>query len=263
MLITRSIWALLASAFFVCAPLLANGSEPVGVKQVVDGDTLRLANDQLLRFIGINTPERGYDGRPSQPYAEKASQALSDYLASSKQQILLEYGDEKKDRYGRLLGYPALPDGKDLSALLLKQGMGWAITIPPNIRHLKCYYAAETHARQKALGVWQSDPVIDAKDLDKKARGFHLIKGKVLRLRQFRRELYIELGGRISLRIPRYAQEEFTGFDWPALYDKTIEARGWINAPRGRLIMTIKHPAVIRNTEEPLIADLSACDGLI
>ena len=67
------------------------------VARIVDGDTLELGNGQLVRLVGIDTPERGQCG-----YAE-ASDRLAE-MALGKE-VTLTLSDEDKDRYGRLLRY--------------------------------------------------------------------------------------------------------------------------------------------------------------
>lgn len=48
--------------------------QQVAVRQVLDGDTVRLGDGRSVRLIGINAPELGRKGRPSEPYAEAARQ---------------------------------------------------------------------------------------------------------------------------------------------------------------------------------------------
>ena len=77
--------ASLVGAFFVGViwhfPVLAFCPQPdkpqwVAVRQVVDGDTLRLVDGRSVRLIGINAPEIGRKGRTSEPYAEAARRRL-------------------------------------------------------------------------------------------------------------------------------------------------------------------------------------------
>src|SRR3989338_6623699 len=73
--------ASLVGAFFVSAlmvlpaqafcPLQPDLSE-VRVRQVVDGDTLKLADGRSVRLIGLNTPELGRKGRSAEPGAQAA-----------------------------------------------------------------------------------------------------------------------------------------------------------------------------------------------
>jgi endonuclease YncB( thermonuclease family) len=57
--------------------------ETVSVSQVVDGDTLRLKDGRLIRFIGINTPELARKEKPAEPLAKKARKVLQSLLEKS------------------------------------------------------------------------------------------------------------------------------------------------------------------------------------
>jgi micrococcal nuclease len=50
------------SAQGACSP--EGPLQRVGLRYVSDGDTLVLSDGRRLRLIGINTPERGRDGKP-------------------------------------------------------------------------------------------------------------------------------------------------------------------------------------------------------
>ncbi len=65
---------------------------------VVDGDTIRLANGQYVRLIGIDTPERG------RPYYEAAKGNL-DRLIDGQVQLVNPASVDDVDHYGRLLRY--------------------------------------------------------------------------------------------------------------------------------------------------------------
>jgi endonuclease YncB( thermonuclease family) len=80
------------------------------VTQIVDGDTLMLDNGLVVRLIGIQAPHLGL-GRPGLddwPKAAASKQALSDLTLNKP--VLLRYGGEQKDRYGRLLAQVFLRD---------------------------------------------------------------------------------------------------------------------------------------------------------
>ncbi len=66
------------------------------VERIVDGDTA-IINGDSTRFLGINTPEKG----------EKYYQEAKDFLGSLilNKTIVLEYGIEKTDLYGRKLAF--------------------------------------------------------------------------------------------------------------------------------------------------------------
>ena len=90
----------------------ATGStEHSQVTYVYDGDTVKLKDGRRLRFIGINTPEVSRKGKPVQPLAEAARTALQDLLDTHNGTLLLQYGQQDHDRYGRLLAHVFLENG--------------------------------------------------------------------------------------------------------------------------------------------------------
>jgi micrococcal nuclease len=107
--------------------LLSARDDVVRVNRVVDGDTLALTNGEKVRLIGIDAPE----SRPN-PRAEKQMEAqgkdLTTIIFMGKaatrfvqglvrpgDQVRLEFDIEKRDRYGRLLCYVYLRNGKMLN----------------------------------------------------------------------------------------------------------------------------------------------------
>lgn len=65
------------------------------VASVTDGDTVRLSNGDAVRYLGINTPERG------QPFYDEARR-LNEKLVLGKE-VRLEMNGRTRDHYGRLL----------------------------------------------------------------------------------------------------------------------------------------------------------------
>lgn len=83
-----------------------------GAAYVVDGDTIKIGNRQI-RLFGIDAPEM------SHPYGKKAKWAMH---ALCKGQIVRAEVKET-DAHGRTVAQCYLPDGRDLSAELVKQGL--------------------------------------------------------------------------------------------------------------------------------------------
>ena len=71
-------------------------SDTAFIDRVIDGDTVE-SNETSIRLLGINTPERG------EIYYLEAKEFLEDLVLNKT--IRLEYGKDKKDRYGRTLAY--------------------------------------------------------------------------------------------------------------------------------------------------------------
>lgn len=93
----------------------------VVVTDVVDGDTVDLANGETVRLVGIDTPEVGECGY------ERAKEALT-RLALGRR-VALGASDEDRDQYGRLLRYLDVRRGGryvDAGYLLLRRGLAVA-----------------------------------------------------------------------------------------------------------------------------------------
>ncbi|EJT84889.1 nuclease [Pseudomonas putida S11] len=96
----------------------------MAVRQVVDGDTLRLVDGRSVRLIGINAPEIGRNGRTSEPYAEAARQRLQALVKASDGRVGLEPGVESKDKYGRTLAHIYGRNGEQYRSTAAQRGLG-------------------------------------------------------------------------------------------------------------------------------------------
>lgn len=227
--------ASLVGAFFVsllCAglaqafcPQRADLAQVV-VRQVVDGDTVRLVDGRSIRLIGINTPELGRKGRSDEPYAVQAKRRLQALVDASDGRVGLLYGAQRKDRYGRTLGHLYDRQGRNLEAQLLGEGLGFMVAVAPNSALVTCQAQAERLARSKRLGVWRDEQVKTAGQL--RSGGFALLGGRVTSVQRNRGGLWIDLDGG---RVLRVAPELLGEFDLPALQKlkgRRVEARGWV-----------------------------------
>lgn len=121
------IWHFPALAF--CP--LPDRPQQVAVRQVVDGDTLRLVDGRSVRLIGINAPEIGRNGRTSEPYAEAAKRRLQALVKASDGRVGLVPGIDAKDKYGRTLAHIYSRSGDNLEAQLLGEGLGYRVAVAP------------------------------------------------------------------------------------------------------------------------------------
>ena len=127
------------------------------VAQVVDGDTIRLTDGTVIRYIGVDTPEvRRREGTQwvsaPEPYGLEATEANRMLVAD--RTIRLEYDVETHDRYGRVLAYVYTDDGM-VNAALIEQGYAAPMTIPPNVRHADMLRALGRAARAAKRGLWE------------------------------------------------------------------------------------------------------------
>jgi endonuclease YncB( thermonuclease family) len=215
------------------------------VERVIDGDTLHLKIGTKLRLIGINTPELGGWSKPHQTGAKAAKSALQALIAQNDGKVSVCPGVEREDRYGRKLVHLAGLDGQNITAKLLREGMGWAIAVPPNVRYLDCYLAAESLARADKLGVWRHSPIAAA-SLNGDERGFHHVYGRIIRVGESRSALWLNLQGGLALRITWKDWRAFNIDDPEQLVDQPLEARGWLYQRNREQRLRIRHPSSIR-----------------
>jgi endonuclease YncB( thermonuclease family) len=118
----RNIKILLALVFLLIIinypfldSLVSNALEDyeIGVVQrVIDGDTVKI-NNESVRLLGINSPERGEVG-----YLE-AKQFMIDKI--SNETVRIRFGSDKYDRYYRKLGYIYF-DGENVNLESVREG---------------------------------------------------------------------------------------------------------------------------------------------
>jgi len=251
---------------FLFSSLLASttsvADETVTVRHVLDGDSFILADGRQVRLIGVNAPEFGKDGAPDQPHAKTARTRLAGLV--EKKSVVLVLEQEHRDHYGRLLARVRLPNGSDAGERLLREGLAWAIAIPPNLEKLAANLAAEHEARAARRGVW-NEPAYAPKPAERltaRDTGFQLIEGKILRHGQGRHLMYFDLAPRVTLTVPRE--------DWKKYFDvqestnvagdrmsgatkgkpsewvgRRVVARGWLTESKGRLHLRVPHPAML------------------
>ena len=215
--------------------------------RVFDGDTLALEDGRKVRLLGINTPEIGHDGAPSEPLAEDA-RALLARLAGPGEALRLRLEGERFDRYGRTLAHVFRDDGSNVQVRLLAAGYATTLVVPPNQWSADCYAAVEAAARSARLGIWRlsryqptrADALPDA------ARGFRLVTGRVQRVGESRNNVWLNLSRHMAVRIPKEDLAWFGDDDPRRLSGRRLEVRGWIHKRRGELRMTVRHPSALR-----------------
>jgi endonuclease YncB( thermonuclease family) len=217
------------------------------VKQIIDGDTIVLADERHVRLIGINTPEIGRDGRLAEIGADQAHDYLSRLLQTNPE-IGLVYDQERTDKYGRTLAHLYLKDGLNIQALLLKRGLATPLVIPPNLSHLDCYEKSSAYAQTRQIGLWalkQYQPV-PVESLSLNDLGYRVISGNVLRVGESRSATWINLARNLALRITKGDMPHFPDNMLGNLTGKNITARGWLYFTNGQFRMQIRHPSDIR-----------------
>ena len=222
-----SICAFLLLAFPVsaaeCAPPMPLQS--VRLAKVLDGDTITLDDGRHVRLIGVNTPERAHYGRREETGAGDATRFAQRFLGQGPLRIGI--GQDPQDHYKRTLAHVFRADGRSLEEALLDAGLALQIVFPPNLSLAACFHAAEERARAARRGLW-SEAALRVSGLREGEQGFRLLQGRVTRVARARSSWWIELEGRVSLRVDRSEWKHFPAGMPESLRGQTLEARGWL-----------------------------------
>ncbi len=153
---TKSAWIFFLIVLLLIALFPGNSvlgeTLTVKVDKAMDGDTLRLADGRLVRYIGIDAPEIDHQSHSADPFGLEAYQLSASYV--NNKTVVLEFDQEKKDRYGRLLAYIFSLEGVLINQALLEQGMANVLYSPPNIKYFNILLDSQQHAIRKSVGIW-------------------------------------------------------------------------------------------------------------
>lgn len=152
------------------SPVKSRAAETVTIVKVVDGDTITVdykGTRESVRLIGIDTPE-SIAGKKARRDSKRSHKDMTEILRSGKtaadftkklavpgDNICIEFDVEKRDRYGRLLGYVFLADGRMLNEEIISNGYASVLTIPPNVKYQERFLEAYRRARRNGLGLWK------------------------------------------------------------------------------------------------------------
>lgn len=136
------------------------------VSWVYDGDTLQVKGIGVVRLVGIDCPEKvdsdrdwkfmkmGCPDRATLRTNTKDTLRKVIRLCKGKQ-VQLQQGSDNTDRYGRMLAYVWLPDGRMLNRLLLRQGRA-IVYRRFNFRYKKEFIELEQKAITHRRGIWKN-----------------------------------------------------------------------------------------------------------
>ena len=180
-LISAFLGALLFFTYTGCSSRTDSSGGFYYVARIVDGDTVELNTGEKLRYIGIDTAETrekvaGEWIYNPEDYAEEAKE-LNEGLVKGKR-VRIEFDVDRKDKYGRLLGY-VFVDNKFVNEELLAEGLAFLYTYPPNVRYVERLVAAQKKARRLARGFWKDIKTIDYRQAGNHIGEFVKIRGKV------------------------------------------------------------------------------------
>lgn len=120
------------------------------VQRVSDGDSFYCEGGKRVRLIGIDTPEldQGEVGRASREALQRLMPVGS--------RVRLESDVRPADRYHRVLAY-AWQDTMMVNREMIRRGWALLYTVPPNVRYVEQFKAAQDSARTDLVGHWSTN----------------------------------------------------------------------------------------------------------
>lgn len=126
------------------------------VLSVSDGDTIRVDIDgknEKIRLTGVDTPETSAPNTPRQCYGKEATDFTKLLTMNTSVRLEKDPKSSDRDRYGRLLRYVYLQDGRLLQAELIGQGYGFAYLSFPFTKSDE-FKASQEKAVAEKRGLW-------------------------------------------------------------------------------------------------------------
>jgi len=126
------------------------------IDHFVDGDTIAVdmnGSVETVRMIGIDTPETHRPNTPVQCYGPEAAAYIKQLIGNNKVRLQADSLDTNRDRYGRLLRYVYLPDGRLVETELLTNGYAFAYTGFPFEKKAE-FVANQQAASDAKKGLW-------------------------------------------------------------------------------------------------------------
>jgi endonuclease YncB( thermonuclease family) len=162
------------------------------VTEVIDGDSLVLADGRTVRMVGIQAPKlaKGRAGFQDWPL-EAALRALT-----AGQSVTLLYGGARLDRSGRVLAQLERADGLWLEGELLRRGLARVYTFADNRTGTAEMLRLESEARAARLGIW-ADPFYAVRTPDETLDhldSFELVEGRIVDAARVRGTVFLNFG---------------------------------------------------------------------
>jgi len=128
----------------------------VRVVRVVDGDTIDVeaaGRRDVVRYIGVDTPESVKPNAPVECFGHAASEANARLVDGRTVRLVLDA--ESRDRYGRLLAYVyRAHDGVFVNESLVRRGLARTLRIPPNVHFANRFSLLQNLAKSDGRGLW-------------------------------------------------------------------------------------------------------------
>jgi len=166
-------------ALLALAVSCGRNAEHEGVVVAVrDGDTVELKDGRVIRYAGIDTPERG------EPGADSATNMNSAMVLN--RTVRLEFGEDRTDRYNRIVAFVFVGD-RMVNMELLKAGWSWCYFFPGNLKYGNQMVRATQQAMSAQRGLWATPRSDDELEYIGSTRGFRFHRPECASVQRIKR----------------------------------------------------------------------------
>lgn len=130
------------------------------VSKVIDGDTISVdvfGKQEVVRLIGIDSPETVDPRKPVQCFGVEASNKAKELLLGKKVLLEADPSQGERDKYDRLLRYVFFEDDTSFNKLMIAEGYAHEYTYNTPYKYQAEYQEAERLARENKKGLWTDD----------------------------------------------------------------------------------------------------------
>lgn len=217
------------------------------VVYVYDGDTIKLENGEKVRLLAIDTPEVASHYRKATPGGNAAKKWLKRQLDGA--DIYLEYDQQRRDKYTRLLAHVFLESGEHINATLVEKGLAIVSLFPPNLRYKNELLAAQQHAQHQQLGMWDMKRYqLISVDKIRKVAGWKRYQGEGQSIKKNRKYVRLMISKKLTVKIAKDNLYLFP--DLESYIGKSVEIRGWLSGKKAPFSILVRHPSALIMIDE-------------
>lgn len=135
----------------------ASSGDLLQVAGITDGDTLKVwvnGKREPVRLLGVDTPESKKPNTAVACYAKEATSKMQSLVQSKQVRLVADPTQADRDRYNRLVRYVVLPDGSDVSQLMIAGGFGREYTYAAPYAKQGAFRVAQSQAQAAKRGLW-------------------------------------------------------------------------------------------------------------
>ena len=222
-------------------------AEVVHVAEALDGTTIRLVDERIVRLAGLRSPHPPLGLEPAAGAAagltERARVRLAALVAD--RSVTIHVSGMSHDRYDRLVAHAVRQDGLWFQEALVAEGLAVVMPLPgSDDTLLRSLMVAERGAREAQLGLWADHAfrVRTPDDAGAAVDAYRIVEGVVHSVAEVRGRTYLNFGEDwrtdFTVTIAPADRDAFeaAGLSLVALQGIRVRARGWLANFNGPLI---------------------------